>query len=258
MNIDLSNVIIFTHDNNDYISRVLTTYGIWEPNVSYFMLGLAKGGIMLDVGANIGYYSLLTAHKYSHIYAFEPIHYNYSLLEKSIERNNLENISIIKKCAGDIDGASLDLIVLPFNYGASRNKEKTKRMPVLDADTFEVKSCEQITLDSFIAEHNITSIDMIKIDVEGYEKNVLDGFKSGLASRIATHICIEFSANMLPIKESVAILSTLKSAGYKLFDIGLQEVGTVICSVKYDDITNVDFLNFATHITQTNILASSN
>jgi hypothetical protein len=129
-------------------------------------------------------------------------------------------------------------------------------MPTPNADTFEVISCEQTTLDTFITENNITSIDIIKIDVEGYEKNVLDGFKNGLASKIATHICLEFSANMLPIEESVAILSILKSAGYKLIDIGLLETGHVPLSVKYDDISDIDFVKFATNTTQTNILAS--
>jgi FkbM family methyltransferase len=256
MNIDLSNTIIFTHSNYDYISRVLNNKNIWEPNVTYYLLGLARGGILIDIGANIGYYSLLTAHKYSHIYAFEPIHYNFKLFEQSIQHNALNNITLIKKCVGNVENGTLELSVLPYNYGACRNRDKTQLFPMPQMDVAERILCEQITLDSFVAENNITKIDMIKIDVEGYEKNVLDGFKRGLTLKIATNICLEFSANMLPIDELAGMLDMLKVAGYRLYDIGLQEYGSIIQSIKYDDITDIDFVTFAQNTpTQTNILA---
>ena len=255
MNIEISNVIINTHSTDDYISRILAMGLIWEPNVTYFLLGLAKGGILLDVGANIGYYSLISAHKYSHIYAFEPIHYNYELFEKSIQRNNFHNISLIKCCVGDKDGEDLSLSVLKYNYGATRNREKTSRFAMPGIDDAEVIVCKQVTLDTFVAQNNLDRIDMLKVDVEGFEKQVLDGFKKGLAGKLAATICIEFSANMLPAEELIAILEQLKSAGYTLFDIGLEESGTEIRPTKCDPITYIDFAKFVEGTQQTNILA---
>lgn len=131
--------------------------------------------VIFDVGANIGVYSFLLSKKYPYakIYSFEPVLENFNNLVKNIEANNLKN-------------------VIPYNFGFYK-EEKIMELgiPVSDEKDprgkgnfriFDYKeelinkvSVKLKVLDDFVSQNNITEIDILKIDVEGAERNIFDG-----------------------------------------------------------------------------------
>lgn len=125
-----------------------------------------KGNVIIDVGANIGYYTVLLANKVGKkgkIYAFEPDSANFEILEKNIKANKLENVVAMKVAVG-AKNETKTLHKSKENYGDHKlyGNEKTKE---------EVKI---VKLDDFIKE----KIDLIKIDTQGWEPEIIEGAKN--------------------------------------------------------------------------------
>jgi FkbM family methyltransferase len=236
------------HNTNDHISKVIRQTGVWEPNVTYWIEKLSQGGVFLDVGANIGYCSLIASKKYEKVYAFEPIPENYFLLEKSLNDNNIKNVEVVKKCVGNSE--TLELTAFADNMGGTRNIENTRKQNVSHMKVQSTRVYEVVTLDSFT--ENIESVDLMKVDVEGHELQVLQGFSKNIKK--CKNILLELSPCSLPNETCIQILNTLKNAGFFLYDVGCSEQGSSIISVGCVKITNID--KFVSSIFQTNILAS--
>ena len=236
------------HNTNDYISKVIRQSGVWEPNVTYWIEKLSQGGVFLDVGANIGYCSLVASKKYEKVYAFEPIPENWELLVKSLKDNDIQNVEVIKKCVGNSE--SLELTAFADNMGGARNVANTKKQNVSHMKVSSTRVYEVITLDSFT--ENIENINLMKIDVEGHELQVLKGFSKNITK--CNNVLLELSPCSLPNEICVEILNILKNAGFFLYDVGCSEQGSSIISAGCVEITNIH--HFVSTIFQTNILAS--
>jgi FkbM family methyltransferase len=120
---------------------------------------LKPGMRIVDVGANVGYYMLMFAQKVgrdAHIIAIEPSPENLPELQLNIERNELENVLLIPKAVGRdqrVVGlrAGINSGVVPDGHGEYK--------------------VEQDTLDNIVSGH----VDMMTIDIEGYEGHALRG-----------------------------------------------------------------------------------
>lgn len=153
----------------------------WESQTRLIWADLCtKSKLIFDIGANTGIFSILAkAHNHdSTVIAFEPQPNIYNVLQKNNEINNFdihcENIALSDRIGS-----------LPFyNYGkdpfgrinttaGSLNQSWREN----DQKSIEV---EVTTLDSFLKDRQIKSIDLIKIDVESYEPQVLKGYKQHL------------------------------------------------------------------------------
>ena len=129
---------------------------------------LKPGMAFVDVGANIGYFSLLAAKLVGpagRVYAFEPDEENFSLLQQNIELNNLHNIVAVKKGISDKIGQTI----------LYRDLENPCRHSLAPKPNGETVMIETTTLDNFFAD--LGQIDFIKVDVEGAEPAVLQGMK---------------------------------------------------------------------------------
>ncbi len=126
---------------------------------------LPKQCTIIDVGANIGnhtiFFSLLN--RDNEIYAFEPHHINYEILVKNIQLNNLHNVKTYPFAVGNKKGKG-NLIELP-------NKNLSDTMVEYDSEG----EISFISLDEFVENEKLEKIDLIKIDVEGFEENVING-----------------------------------------------------------------------------------
>ena len=236
------------HNTNDHISKVIRQSGVWEPNVTYWIEKLSQGGVFLDVGANIGYCSLVASKKYASVYAFEPIPENYVLLEKSIQDNHIQNVEVVKKCVGNSE--SLELTAFEDNMGGTRNIQNTKKQNVSHMRVNSTRVYDVITLDSFT--ESIESIDLMKVDVEGHELQVLQGFTKNITK--CKNVLLELSPCSLPNETCIEILEILKNAGFFLYNVGCSEQGTSIVSAGCTEIKNIP--QFVSSVFQTNILAS--
>ena len=125
------------------------------------------GNVALDIGANIGHHSIFMAKIVGgggEIYAFEPIPKIYNQLEKSVTKNNLNNVIINKYALGEID-KEVEININNNNVGGSSIVNRNA------SDTTTNVKIQVKTLDSL----NLQKVDFIKLDVEGYEWNVIAG-----------------------------------------------------------------------------------
>jgi FkbM family methyltransferase len=132
-------------------------------------LNKTNDSVFLDIGANMGYYSIMSSDfGFDKIYAIEPLTNMHKRIQKHIEINNLNNLVFLIPYALGDKIKNITLFEEPSNYGGSSLMKSPKRTV-----TTNVK---MITLDKFIKDNSIKHIDAIKIDVEGYEDKVLMPF----------------------------------------------------------------------------------
>lgn len=138
-----------------------------QPILDDLRLYVKKDAIIFDIGANIGNHSVYFAKKMKakHVFSFEPITNTYNKLLKNIEINQLNaRVNCYNLGISDDEGSASICRFIHDNPGAtSLSKDE-------DGD-FEL-----ISLDSWVkANFRLQCIDFIKIDVEGFEKEVLKG-----------------------------------------------------------------------------------
>jgi FkbM family methyltransferase len=174
-------------------------YGTWEPKVTRAVTATAKPGMtVIDIGAHVGYYSLLFAKcvgPSGRVFSFEPLPENFALLRKNIQLNELQNVQTFPQAVfsstkevsitvPDESPNSGDGSVV-YNRGIKRVRVPT------------------ITLDSFCTAAGIQP-NILKIDVEGAEYEVLMGAREIIAQFRPEllielhHFSGDFSAHPVP------------------------------------------------------------
>ncbi len=146
---------------------------VWEQiESSFIMANISKGDLFIDVGANIGYFSILAAHQCNaKVLAVEPIPKTYEMLNMNIKHNNLDElIEPVNIALGNEDG------VLRFtaSFGPKNHAEYEANNIHSNAPTITVPV---ITLDKLLQQKKstINKVDFIKVDVEGFEYRFLLG-----------------------------------------------------------------------------------
>lgn len=145
--------------------------GTFEFNNTFIFSNLIKkDSVILDIGANIGLYTLLAAYKLQNtgkIYSFEPSKVAIGELKKNIENNKFSNITTFEVALADTNGEKVFYRCEDDAYNS------------LNAITMqEVVSKEivnTITLDEFARSNKLEKIDIIKIDAEGMDFDILKG-----------------------------------------------------------------------------------
>jgi FkbM family methyltransferase len=138
--------------------------------------------VFIDVGANIGRYSLFLAKKFPkvNVVAIEPDPEAFLALVKGIKINGLNNVIALNAAAFDIDGFVTLYRKRSPSISSIVNKE----------NAFQAIKVVSRRLDSIIKELGINQVDIVKIDVEGAEFYVLHGFRNGI-TRFKPRIIIE-------------------------------------------------------------------
>ena len=157
------------------------------------------GDICYDLGASIGYMTLLMARKAKHVYSFEPAPHAIAEMKHHIAANGMRNVTIVPSPVSN-EVRDVRFCVTDGAYGSAINETET-RWPVLQLRT--------TTLDLFAKDHPIP--DFLKIDVEGEEGAVLDGAVGLLAQRKMS-ICCEIHSS----EAARSVLGTLDRFGYKV------------------------------------------
>jgi FkbM family methyltransferase len=176
----------------------------------------------MDVGANIGEITMVAARRVGaegKVFAFEPMTSVYQHLLEHIERNSFDQVAAVKAgFAAEARRAQIFSAAGKF-YDGSRNAglgtlyhSSSRSVP---AEEIELK-----TLDEFSRQHDLTQLDLIKIDVEGAELPVLKG---GIAtiSRFHPYLIIEIQDQTASEAgyQAADILEWLERVGYSFFKI---------------------------------------
>ncbi|MEE8296748.1 MAG: FkbM family methyltransferase [Hyphomicrobium sp.] len=208
-------------DLNDWLQRQIFMYGIYrvEEKHRHMMLSrVREGGTIVDVGAHIGYYSLLFAKRAGQsgrVFAFEPSTQTHARLVENISLNDLANITTVKAAASDEAGTAT------INLAAGSNTGSTSLH--FDNGAVDTEQVETIVIDDYLERHGIDEVNLIKIDVEGHELHALQGLRRTVSvpAEKAPELFVEVNENTLqsagtPMK---AIFDELATAGYKAYRI---------------------------------------
>lgn len=204
-----------TYGNGDFISNSIHKHGCWEPNVTDTFINILKkydSPIIFDVGCNIGYFSIISSKYSKQIFSFDANPNNINILNKSIELNEINNITPVHCCVSDNNEMFYRMdIDNTTNIGALKVYECG----------FEESNVNTIVLDDYIEKNNINDIHLIKIDVEGAELKCLEGLKKSFEKNIIKNIIIEITP-LWGHDESVRIIDFLKNY-FDLYNVGLIE-----------------------------------
>jgi FkbM family methyltransferase len=156
----------------DWITRRIQSDGIYEPVLYHFLTQLLPGihdCVCLDIGANIGNHVITLGKHAQTVHAFEPVPMIFDLLSKNVALNELNNVTLHPIGLGTCDETVSIGINDKQNIGASSI--------VHISEGQEVQSIHLRKGDDVIAELNLSRLDLIKIDVEGFETPVVKGLK---------------------------------------------------------------------------------
>ena len=164
----------------------------------------------IDIGANIGYFSLLLSQKANNgvVVAIEPIQANIEIIEKMIKKNDIKNISLEASAIDSDDGFREFAVMEDSAYSgfvATGRKDLKENITV-----------KTISPDSFVSKYSLSRIDLIKIDVEGSEMAIFKSFKDLIVKMKPKFILSECNeANMKNYNFNVDdFLDLLNSYGY--------------------------------------------
>lgn len=175
--------------------------GLHEPNEMAFTLHILRpGNLFIDIGANIGSYSILAAQTGADVLAFEPIPTTFRDLERNILVNNLAGKVLAKQIGiGDHPGE--------LNFTADLS---AMNHVVIDADTEHTQETTRVSissLDTYCASEHRPFF--IKIDVEGFEAKVLAGARATLSLPNLIGLIIETNGNTEKFGSSVKNLISM-------------------------------------------------
>lgn len=192
--------------------------------------------IILDVGANLGYYALLAGHELGDqatIYAFEPSPSNAQILRKNVELNDFEDIISIQECAvGDSDGN------ISFRLSNKSNLGHVVNDPPENDES--IITVELVSIDNFLLENEIPpeDVDVVRMDTQGAEAMILEGMTSVIDSESKLLFYIETHPHLVDDKTHKNVISALKSAGFK-----------IVASDSSHDMTEIQATTDTDHIT---------
>ena len=199
---------------NGLVEMEIITSKLYEKNITNLILeNLSIEDIFIDIGANVGYYSLLSSNFVKEVYSFEPVSLTYNIFKRNIDLNKFKNIFPYKYAIGNQD----------IKQNINLNNESGHNSIAFDRDHSGLH--EEIIikrLDSIInfANENI----LIKIDTEGYEFEALKGMGTLLKNNNCKIIC-EFTPKFYKqltdnhIKYSTEMLEYIKEMDYSLYEI---------------------------------------
>ena len=184
--------------------------GTYELEHQQILSGLLRGGdVFYDVGAHVGFFSLLASHLVGArgaVYAFEPFSRNASFLKKHIVLNKISNIKVVETAIADYDGEAF------FEESESSSMGK-----------ISINGKSRVTvasLDSLIGGGQIPPPSVMKIDVEGLQDIVLKGSK-GILAKYHPAILIEA---VYENDNKLNFYSILTSLGYTIEPIGCRSI----------------------------------
>lgn len=171
---------------------------------------LRKGSVFVDIGANIGYETLWGAKRVGQngkVFSFEPVPYIASQLSESVAHNKFTNVTLIQKGVSDVMG-KVSIFLNNKDAGSSsilNNQPNTKEITI-----------ETITLDEALKD--ITKIDLIKIDVEGYEPQVIYGAAT-ILKKFTPPLVFEYQPYLYEPKYANILSLLIEQYGYTLHHI---------------------------------------
>lgn len=207
-----------TGNTKHLIPRYVYVFGAWQPDISAWVHNFVwPGDVVIDIGANIGYLSLVAARKvgpHGKVLAIEAEPTVFGQLERNIDLNPGLPVIATHAIAGESSGVR-KIHAAPFELGSS----STELTEVADGPSSEVRV---VRVDSLVPRDELDRVRLVKIDVEGDEMRVLAGLDavlSGMAPDGA--IVMEIAPDLLELRgqSASALLEMMEGMGFEALRI---------------------------------------
>jgi FkbM family methyltransferase len=228
---------------NGIIERDLIVKGVFSPHLyDVFTTRIQRGNTVVDVGANIGYFTLLFSKivgENGKVYSFEPVSQIYAKLQNNIEINRAGNI-VAENCA-----LGEEQSVTTINYQESSLGQSSFVNKIQHGVSEKV---HVVTLDSYLGKFD--TLDFIKIDIEGFEFQALRGMQKTL-SKFMPSVVMEFSPLLYRnidedyLGYSRSLLNFMVKLGYQIKNIDgeyLEDINDIRTFVSSNGLMQRDLL----------------
>jgi FkbM family methyltransferase len=189
------------------LSLELATEGIHEPLFTKLLSKLIRPGMtVVDIGGNIGYYALLESKwvgPSGKVIVFEPAPESFELLKANIQKNKLSNVHAYQLAVGETRQRTVFYLYKQANWNSLVRHAKPDGELLIDV----------YPLDELL--RNEPRVDLIRMDIEGYECQAINGMKEVLV-RHKPIICVELHCALVSTSEVEHFLNTLRQLGYEI------------------------------------------
>jgi FkbM family methyltransferase len=203
---------------NNYLSNLIFSNQFEEDIVSFITSNLNNGDCFIDIGANIGFFSLITSSVVSEnglVLAFEPTDDTFIKLDENIRQNGLSNIKYYRVALSDYEGTA------PFNVSVDGHDAFNSFSLPQHGNEYKPETVDVKMLDSFY--DSIKAYKnriLLKVDVEGWEYNVIKGAVK-VFRELNPVIIIEFNDENTKNSPHKCrdVYTLIQSYGYDLFSL---------------------------------------
>lgn len=186
--------------------------GFWTKN-------LKPGHKVLDIGANIGIFTLIMARLVKdsgQVISFEPGPMSFSLLQRNVLINNYKNVTLVNSAVADREGDSTLLIC---RTGETDNRLQETSGNIDSTDERDAIPIHLVSIDSYL--NNRFPIDFIKLDVQGSEFLAIKGMEKTIKNSPNIQIVMEYAPHALTNTGTSPkeFLKYLRSLGFDIYDV---------------------------------------
>ncbi len=231
-------VRMYLYKSTDIVSQCIDQQGVWENTETQLFynaimhqmqrkhIAEPRSAAILDIGAQIGWYSLGLATKGFKVIAFEPMRYNMYMIRKSHCLYSNLDLTLVEKALGP-ESMQCNLYADSHNIG---DPHVFCRGNAVDPQLVNLGPADVYKLDDFADYLSRGNLLAVKMDIEGFEHNVMKGGQKVLLDMHVPVIMSEFSIGMMEGKggNPRQYLEMYERAGYKLSTSGFgQSILTV-------------------------------
>lgn len=215
--------------NDMGISVELLVFGTHEPLTTRLLQKeITEGMVCIDVSGNIGYYAILESKlvgKDGYVIVFEPLQRTYAHLLSNIEQNNISNIKAYNIAAGSSNGhanffvtdcSNLCRVVNDVKLGKKKFSSYRDRVDIMKLPkVIDIIRVPLVTLDDFIDKNQLRRVDLVRMDVEGYEYEIYQGM-TRTVSKFRPKILVEIHYFDMGTDKTINLLGKMYEDGYEV------------------------------------------
>jgi FkbM family methyltransferase len=200
---------------SDYIHRRIFYYGVWEPSVTERLSVLRPGDVFVDIGANIGYFTLLAAARVGpggRVIAVESTPSIFSALVRNVELNSFRNIRCVNAAASAAPGRVTAYRCLDANLGGSNITG--------DGIVQAEGEVDALPVDQILSDDERCRVRLMKIDVEGVEEDVCRGMARTIRDGLSElELLVEINPPDGVAALETGIASLLRNEGFRAYKL---------------------------------------
>lgn len=201
------NAIFYNQFDNSYIPHILEEIYI-EKVYDRFFHGKQDMAV-LDIGANIGLFSMFSRQHAKKVFAIEPAQEHFDVLQKNIEYNKWDNVTPIRK--------AIFTESKPMQFFHNKNTTMFSLSSLVEDKTSKPESVDAIDFETLFNTYKIDHIDFMKLDIEGAEVDVIGGSAFEKVCPKIDSFVIEY--HDWSGRNPSQLATTLKDYGYNVFPI---------------------------------------